>query len=122
MNELAARRAQDDEKPQGFSDEVIADVKAKHPNTELRMYVTEEGGAVICKAPNRGEYKRFRSMIVNPDQRAMALETLLFGCCVHPPTSELGAMLERRPGWAEVFGDKLSGWAGAGQEVTEKKL
>ena len=120
MNELAARRAQDED--EGFPAEVIAAVKEKNPGVELRLLITEEGGAVICKAPNRGEYKRFRAMVVDPDKRAMALETLLFGCCVHPAQAELSQMLERRPGWAEVFGDKLSGWAGAGQEVTEKKL
>lgn len=120
MDELAARRAQDEN--EGFPADVIAAVKAQHPSLELRMLMTEDGGAVICKAPNRGEYKRFRQMVIDPDKRAMALETLLYGCCVHPPKDELNAMLEHRPGWAEVFGDKLSGWAGAGQEVTEKKL
>jgi len=125
MDELAARRAQDDVTdliPTAFPPEVIEAVKARFPTTELRQIVTEEGGAIICKAPSRGEYKRFRSMVVDPNQRAMALETLVFGCCVHPPTAELSAMLERRPGWAEVWGDKLAGWSGSGQEATEKKL
>lgn len=120
MDELAARRAQDEH--EGFPADVIAQVKERHPSLELRMYIGEDGDAVICKAPNRGEYKRFRQMVVDPDKRAMALETLLFGCCVHPSTAELSSLLEKRPGLAEVFGDKLSGWAGAGQEVTEKKL
>ncbi len=121
MDELAARRAQD-EGSSSFPAEVIERVKLAHPNSELRELTTEEGIAIICKAPNRGEYKRFKSMVVDPAQKSMALEALLFGCCVHPSTSELGSLLERRPAYAEVYGEKLAGWAGAGQEVTEKKL
>lgn len=106
-----------------FAQEVIDAVKAAHPGAEMRILISEEGEAVICKAPNRGEYKRFRQLLTGDQaQRAAAPETLLYGCTVYPPPTELGALLERRPGLGDAFGEQLAGWAGAGQDVTQKKL
>jgi hypothetical protein len=106
----------------GIPQEVIDKVKAAHPGVELRLWTSEEGDTVICKAPNRGEYKRFLHMVADAAQRAQAPETLLFGCLVYPTPQELGAMLERRPGLGVLFGGKLGDWAGSNQEVAEKKL
>jgi hypothetical protein len=129
MSEITALRAEQeepsaavDEVETAFPPDVIAKLKSQFPSTELRQYRSEEGDAIVCKCPSRGDYKRFRAMIVDPNQRANALETLMRSCVVYPDAQGVAVLLERRPGLAEVFGDKLSGWAGAGQEVTEKKL
>jgi hypothetical protein len=120
VDDLAARRKSEEDGP--LAQEIIDKVKAQHPGAELYMWSTPDGTAVICKAPNRGEYKRFRQMVVDPARKAESLETLLLGCVVYPPAADMFAILDRRPGYAEVFGEKLAGIAGAGQEVNEKKL
>jgi hypothetical protein len=104
-----------------FSPEVYARVRKEHPSAELREFAAADG-AVICKAPTRGDYKRFRTMYLDPVQRPMALEQLLAASLVHPDREEFSQLLERRPGLTEVFGEKLATWAGLGQEATEKKL
>lgn len=108
--------------PTDLSPETIDRLKAAHPGAELRAFASSEGDLVVCKAPSRGEYKRFLSMVSNPDQRSMAPETLFLGCVVHPEAVEVTRMLERRPGLGVLFGSRLSTWAGSDQEVVEKKL
>lgn len=109
------------EETEPFTFEEVQAAKDKNPGVELRI-IGADGEAVICKAPTRGEYRRFRSMYLDGAQRAMATETLLIGCVVHPDRGELGRLLERRPGLAETFGEKLIAWAGLGVEAYEKKL
>jgi hypothetical protein len=102
--------------------EVIDKVRAAHGGLELKLLTAEDGTQVIAKAPNRGEWKRYRSMINDPAQRASAYEALFFGCVVYPTGGQLTALIEGRPGYCETFGERLAAWSGAGQEVTEKKL
>lgn len=104
-----------------ITDDEIARAKSASPGADLRL-LSSGGDEVICKVPPRAEWKRFRSMILDPAQRPAALETLVMGCLVHPGPAELAAMLERRPALAEVFGEKLAAAAGLGAEATEKKL
>lgn len=104
-----------------IAEDIITAVKTKHPGMELRMLSTEEA-AIIARCPSRGDYKRFRDMFLDPAKRSGALETLVYACTLHPPSEAVGAMLEKRPGLAETFGEKLASWAGLGQEAVEKKL
>src|SRR5688572_3488954 len=110
-----------EETAESFGEDVIAKVKAEHSGAELRQFSTPDG-AVICRAPSRGEFKRFRTMYLDAQQRPGALEALLYGCVVHPDRKVLGELLERRPGLAETFGSELAAWAGLGEEVVQKKL
>lgn len=120
MDELAKRRAPLE--PGELADDLVAKIKAENPNVELHLLATPQGETVVCKAPSRAEYKRFRAMIIDPGQRPNALETLLVACVVWPTRNEVHALLDRRPGLAEVFGDKLAGIAGVGEDLVEKKL
>lgn len=107
---------------EAFGPDVIERVKKEHPGSELRQFSTSEG-AVICKAPSRAEFKRFRTMWNDGgQQRAQAFETLLYGCAVYPDRKGLADLLDRRPGLAETFGSSLASWAGLGEEAVEKKL
>lgn len=106
-----------------FPPEVVDRVKNENPGVELRQLTADDTeDTFIFKAPTRGEYKRFRKMANDPGQRSEAIEALFWGCLVYPPAQEVRAIMELRPGLADTFGDKLTDWAGAGQEVREKKL
>jgi hypothetical protein len=101
--------------------EQLAKVRADNPGLELHHIVAGDE-EIVVKSPPRAEWKRFRAMYLDPAQRPLALETLLFGCLVHPDAAGLNAILERRPAFAEVFGEKLASAAGLGTEAVEKKL
>lgn len=103
-----------------ISDETIAEVKAKHAGADLRL-LDAGGEQIIVKVPNRGEWKRFRTMLTSGDA-TVASETFVQGCLVYPSTAELGAMLERLPALGQVFAERLAAMAGAGRDATEKKL
>jgi hypothetical protein len=126
MNELAARRTQADQDDEGpIPQSVIDEVKAKHPGIDLKLLTVENdgvGGAAIFRSPTKGEYKRWRSMMIDPAQRLEGNEAIVFGCLVYPSVAELRNLFEKRPGFADTWADKLTDWAGGGQRVTEKKL
>ena len=106
-----------------MTDEQIAKLKQAHPDAELSHIKDDNTGAeVVVKTPNDGEWRRFRSMSSDDAQRANALRTLVIACVVHPAPAEFMAMLERKPGLAETFGNKLVEIAGVSLATTVRKL
>jgi len=101
--------------------EITSRIRASGYDGELRLW---KGGdfEVIGKAPSRGEFLRFQEMATDPKKRSKATEALVRACIVYPPGAELEAMLDKKPGLALTFGEKLVELAGAGVEVEEKKL
>jgi hypothetical protein len=77
---------------------------------------------VVVKKPPRGEYKRFRSMSLDADERADAIETIARACVVYPDAAGFSALLEDRPALAEVVGNKVLEMAGAEGKIEAKKL
>lgn len=77
---------------------------------------------IVIKAPPRGEYKRFRSMLFNDEQKPEALETLAKACLVYPEPAQFQAMLEDRPALAETVGGHAAELAGAEGKIDAKKL
>jgi hypothetical protein len=116
VDELAIRR-----QPVGISDETIAKLKAANPGAEL-VLLQAAGEEAVFRTPPYAEWKRFKSLYLDPAQRPMALETLVFGCLVHPAATDMREVLNRRPALAEVFGERLASAAGMGAEAVEKKL
>lgn len=109
-----------------MTDEQISALKAKHgdklkvipiPATEF-----DPECEVVIKRPPRGEYKRFRAMLFDEEQKAGALETLARSCVVYPEPAEFNKMLDERPALAETVGGKCAEFAGAEGKVDAKKL
>lgn len=109
-----------------MTDDKIQELKSKHgeklkvipiPATEF-----DAECEVVIKRPPRGEYKRFRAMLFDEEQKAMALETLARSCVVFPEAADFNKMLDERPALAETIGGKCAEFAGAEGKVDAKKL
>jgi hypothetical protein len=106
-----------------MTDEQIAKLKQAHPDAELSLIKDDNSGAeVVVKTPSEPEWRRFRSMSSDENQRAMALRVLVIACVVQPPPDAFAEMLERKPGLAETFGSKLVEIAGVSLATTVTKL
>lgn len=97
--------------------EQVAEARAKYP--EAKHYVVGKD-EVVVRPPNRSEWRRFKRALTDDSKKADAAEQLLSDCCVLPSKDELAAMLERRPGLAEIFGGKVMLLA-VGEEGAQEK-
>ena len=109
-----------------LSDEQISDLKAKH-GQKLEVIQNEDGDDteqfyVVAKPPSEGEYDRFTVMLLDDDQKARAMKTLVRACVVYPEAAELKKMLAERPGLVGSIGKELAVMAGAARTVSRKKL
>lgn len=77
---------------------------------------------VVVKRPDRPSYKRFKSMMSDPQKRVDALEQLMRDCLVHPTRQEFDAMLDKRPALGDLFGARVLELAGLTAEAEAKKL
>lgn len=102
-----------------IDDKLVADLKAKYGAIEMLSHDEED---VIVRPPPAAEWKRFRAMISDESQRAMALETLCRACIVYPEGQEVSDLFNRLPGLAETFGNELTTMAGLAKGATRKKL
>ena len=108
-----------------LSQDEIEKLKASHPGVELHFVtagIGEREVSVIVKVPNRERWNRFKSQVGDPHRKAMAFESLVRDCVVHPSAGELDRLLEQRPGLAEAFGGKLTEIAGLEESVAARKL
>ena len=108
------------------TEEEIQQLKEKFPGANLHTLVIDgtdrNSEAVICKAPSRGDWKRFMQMTADKDRRNAALETLVRGCLVWPDAAAFDEMLEDKPGLCETFGTALTRIAGLQGDAESKKL
>lgn len=114
-----------------ISDEKIEQLRKEHAHVHHLTCRLPEGGdadvyEVVCKRPNRAEFKRFlseRGKCQGDVQRAdEVLEAFLRRHLLLPDKLEFDAMLDERPGLLETFASKLLDLCGAGAEVEAKKL
>lgn len=106
-----------------MTNDTIEKVKAANPGADLRVIANQELGIeVIVRAPNKAEFRRFRTMYGDPAQRAIASEAFLLGCIAEPTAEEFRATLDRYPALAESFAGELCEIAGAIGTVTNRKL
>lgn len=109
-----------------MTDEQIKALKEKHGD-KLKVITIpatdfDAETEIVVKRPPRGEYKRFRAMLFDDAEKANAMETLAKACVVYPEGSGFQALLEERPGLAEVVGGKCAELAGMEGKVDAKKL
>jgi hypothetical protein len=99
----------------------FAKLQAAHPSARL-VAVTSGGHDFVLKAPPRSEWKRFRSMVLDPAKKMDATPTLVSVCLVWPSADLFAQILEDRPATLDNLGSKLSELAGTDDEVVEKKF
>ncbi len=106
-----------------ISQEVIDQLKAANAGTSLHLLEVEEDEAIF-RMPTPGEWRRFMTISSDRSQQATAGGVLAHDCRVYPSPELFDAMLNRRPGLADSFGNKLCEVAGLvkGSEVRAKKL
>lgn len=108
-----------------LDEKAVEDLKAKH-GSAIRIYIPEtkfdEEIEIFVKKPSRAEYKRFRAMLVNVEEKADALETLALACVIHPEPADFKKMLNDRPALADKVGGQLSDFCGGGGEAEAKKM
>lgn len=100
--------------------ELLERMKGEHPGEDL-LSLRSGSAVAIFRSPPYAEWKRFRSLFLDPAKRSDALETLVYGCLVFPTAPELRVMINRKPALAESWGGHLAAAAGMGAEVVEKK-
>ena len=100
----------------------LADLKAKHGDiVHLKRAVDEEQFEAVFRYPTRVEYRKFKTEAGDEETKVTALETLVIACCVHPDGPAFSAMLDRRPGLIDSFGNGLARKAGLGEAKVVKK-
>jgi hypothetical protein len=102
-----------------ISQDVIDSARAKYGDV---MHLSAEGFEVLVRRPSREQYRRFRAAVNDPKLKPDAVENLLRDCTAHPDAKGLDAILDARPGLAEVFGSAVLDLAGVGAEADAKKL
>lgn len=104
---------------------IIDELKAQH-GSAFHIHIPESkyDGAVdiVVKRPPRAEWKRFRAMLFDPEQKPNALETLAKVCVIYPDAAAFAELLNERPALAEKIGDQCTEVAGGGGSVEAKKL
>ena len=106
-----------------ITEEKLAEIRAANPGAELHLLSNDDTGVeVVVKAPNDGEWKRFRTMQSDEGQRPLAIRTLVTACVVYPPAGEFMGVLAARPGLAETFGKDLVEIAGVSSATRRRKL
>jgi hypothetical protein len=110
-----------------IDDATIQTLKDKYGD-ELHMLTLDIGDAdapqplaFVTRSPG-AEYKRFRAMVLDENQRAQAIETLARACIVYPDAVTLTALLSRKPAVFDKLGGAVAKLAGTEAEVTVKKL
>ena len=82
---------------------------------------TGEKAAVAIRRPSKGEYKRFRAMGLDENQRQQATETLARAVIVFPDAADVQRLDDEYPAFLDKVGNEAYRIAGGGQQVEAKK-
>jgi hypothetical protein len=97
--------------------------RAANPGRELHVIRNDDHDLeILVKAPDDGEWKRFRSMQADDAQKYLAPRALVMGSILEPSATEFTAMLATRPGLAETFAGELIEIAGVSRANTRRKV
>jgi hypothetical protein len=106
-----------------LTEEQLERIKAENPGVELHLVSSPETGVdVVVRKPKEDEWRRFRAMQADDEQRSGALRLLAIHSSVFPKGAEFMAMLAEFPGMAETVGAKLIKIAGVDGTATSRKL
>jgi hypothetical protein len=97
----------------------IEELKAQH-GEKLEAIIDDSTGdtVAVVRPPTGGEWDRLQAMMLDDDQRAHAMKTLVRACLVWPG----GDILKERPALVLTIGSQLREMAGAVKAVSRKKL
>jgi hypothetical protein len=102
-----------------ISAEEIAALEAKHGG-ELLVCDSPYGTAVFREA-DPGEWQIFIDELADDRSKGVALRNLVTRCRVAPERAAFDAMIKRRPGLSQTFGNHLQSFCGLGQAEVRKK-
>jgi hypothetical protein len=106
-----------------ITDEQIAKHKSAKPGIEMHVISNADNGIeILVKVPDEGEYKRFRTMYADEQQRAMSTRMLVLGCILEPSAAEFTALLATRPALADTFSNDLVEIAGLSRANIRRKV
>jgi hypothetical protein len=104
-----------------LDEKTIDELKAKHPGKELELIIAA-GEDIVAFTPTRGDWDKFQAWIKDDNKRKLAFHDLAVACVVYPATSDLEALLDRKPAIAVTIGNQLAQMAGIDEAATRKKL
>lgn len=99
----------------------FAKLQAAHPSARI-VAVASGGHDFVLKAPPRAEWKRYRSMVLDPAKKVDASATLVSVCMLWPSAEVFAQISEDRPATLDNIAAKLSALAGIDDEVVEKNF
>lgn len=104
-----------------LTEEKFNELQAAHPGARLSA-VTVAGHDIVVKAPPRAEWKRYKTMVLDPAKRVEANATLVMATVVYPPLDVFDLIVNDRPAIIERVWDYVTDLAGASDAVVEKKF
>jgi hypothetical protein len=99
-----------------MTNEQVAELKAKYPGRRL-LKLSSDAATVAALSPNWDEVSELKEMLNAPARAGASMEWLIRKCVVHPPESELNALLARKPLLVEGWYKQLRNEAGYSEEV-----
>lgn len=87
---------------------------------EVVVFESEFGEAAFRPAEEK-EWQRFIDELSDPDLKGRALRMLVIACCVWPERPRFEALVARRPGLIQSFGNELTELSGLKKAVVRKK-
>lgn len=109
------------------TDELIKELKTRHPGVELNHLACEIDGEtfeIIARTPTPGDYNRWREHRTSEDPalKSAANRLVVASSRMWPSPEEWGEMLARKPGLADTFAGELAEAAGIARGARRKKL
>ncbi len=96
--------------------------KSRCGDDRVFLLESEESGIqVVCRAPDRPTYRKFRTERNDPARKAGAFETLFLSCLQYPTPKDFEATLDRLPALADSFGMALWAEVLGAEDATIKK-
>jgi len=106
-----------------LTEEQLERIKAENPGVELHVVSSPEASVeIVVRKPKEDQWRVFRAMQADDEQRPGALRWLASYCAVFPKGADFAALLAERPGLAETVGAKLVKIAGVDGTATSRKL
>lgn len=115
--------------PDQITEELIAEIKAKHPGRSLEQVdMTDQGEtySFILAAPSKPEWQKYRKELSEAGSSLLnveaAIERAALAAIKAPSREECQALFNAKPGLVQNFASELNRMAGAEAEVRAKRL
>ena len=98
--------------------EQISELELQNPDV---IVIDSPFGEAAFRPSTPEEWQRFLDEQANPDLKSRALNALVFTCRLAPDKPTFEAMIKRRPGLVQAFGNQLVDHCGLATAVVRKK-